>query len=66
VDVIVWTTARDYENLLQVLLFLKTFLHVCCVPALITFSSFIRFWYICNNRKVYEVSYEFFVSSFLE
>jgi hypothetical protein len=29
----------------------KTFLHVCYVPTLITFLSFIGFWHISNDWK---------------
>jgi hypothetical protein len=44
----------------------ETFLHVPCVPTLITFPSFIRFWHMSNDQKEEEVSYEFNVESFLE
>jgi hypothetical protein len=49
VDVILWTTVMDYENLLQDLSFSEIFLHVLCVPAIITSSSFIGFSHISNN-----------------
>jgi hypothetical protein len=57
----------DYKNLLQELSFLKFFfLYVSGVPALITSSSFIKFFHISNEWKAGEDSYEFAIASFLE
>jgi hypothetical protein len=44
----------------------EIFLHVLCIPALITSLSFIGFWHISNEFKEWEDSYEFAIESFLE
>jgi hypothetical protein len=44
----------------------EKFLHARCVPTLGTSSPFIRFWYMSNDWKAQEVSYEFAAASFQE
>jgi hypothetical protein len=49
----------DHEKLVARVVVSEIFLHVLYVPALITSSSFIRFWNIRNDWKVQQDSYEF-------
>jgi hypothetical protein len=51
VDVILWTTVMEYEKLVARVVVSEVFLHVPGVLALITSSSFIRFWHIGNDWK---------------
>jgi hypothetical protein len=50
-DVLMWTTVIALYKLVASVAVSETFLHVRCVPTLITFSSFIRFWHISNEWK---------------
>jgi hypothetical protein len=46
-----WTTVMALYKLVVSVAILETFLHVRCVPTLITFSSFIGLWHIGNDWK---------------
>jgi hypothetical protein len=50
-DVLVWTTVMALYKLVTSVAVSETFLHVCYVPTLITFSLFIGFWHISNDWK---------------
>jgi hypothetical protein len=44
-----WTTVMALYKLVASVAVLETFVHVRCVPTLITFLLFIRFWQISND-----------------
>jgi hypothetical protein len=51
-DVLVWNRLYGVmKTYCSIAMFLK-FLHMHRVPAVVTSSSFIGFWHMCNNLKV--------------
>jgi hypothetical protein len=48
-DVLMWTTVMALYKLVASVAVSETFLHARCVPTLITFSLFIRFWHIISD-----------------
>jgi hypothetical protein len=51
-DILVWTTVMASYKPVAIVALSETFLHVCCVLTLITFSPFIGFWHMSNDSKV--------------